>query len=120
MNKRKIGAEYEMLAAEYLMAKGFTILEKNYWTPYGEIDILAKEDNILVFCEVKYRKTEKCGSPLEAVDVRKQKKISRAALYYYSRHGFQEGIPCRFDVLSACGNGKIEHLENAFEFSYSI
>jgi putative endonuclease len=57
---------------------------------------------------------------MEAVDLRKQKKISKAALYYYSSHGFAEGIPCRFDVLAVWGDGKMEHLQNAFEFSYKL
>jgi putative endonuclease len=93
-------------------------LERNYITPYGEIDILAQDVDALVFCEVKYRRTERCGNPLEAVDLRKQKKISKAALYYYSKHGFAEEAPCRFDVVAVSGDGKIEHIRNAFNFSY--
>lgn len=117
MNKRQVGAAYEEIASEYLKVRDYTILERNYRTPFGEIDILAKKDGVLVFCEVKYRSSQTCGSPFEAVDLRKQKKISRAALHYYAGNGFTEGTPCRFDVIAVYGDGVVEHLENAFEFA---
>ena len=116
MNKRKTGAEYENLAAQYLKEQGYTILKQNYRNRFGEIDILAKKDEVLVFVEVKFRSTNACGAPLEAVDMRKQRKISRTALYYYAGHGYEENIPCRFDVIAIYGDGRIQHIENAFEF----
>lgn len=116
VNKRKVGAEYEQLASDYLVAHEYTVVERNLTTPYGEIDIIAKKGGTWIFCEVKYRSSECFGSPLNAVDIRKQKKISRAALYYYSRHGFVEETPCRFDVIAVYGDRKIEHVENAFLF----
>lgn len=116
MNKRKLGTAYEKLAAEYLLSKGYAIIERNYRNPFGEIDILAKKNNTWVFCEVKFRSSGSCGSPLEAVSYRKQKRISKAALYFYARHGYEESIPCRFDVIAIDGGGSIEHMENAFDF----
>lgn len=118
MNKRKVGAKYEEVASEYLKNKGYTVVERNLRTPYGEIDILAKKDAVLIFCEVKYRSSAKCGSPMEAVGVQKQRKICRSALYYYTKNGFSQDMPCRFDVIAVYGNGQVEHLENAFEFRY--
>lgn len=116
MNKRQTGTEYENLAAQYLKEQGYAILEQNYRNRFGEIDILAKKDGVLVFVEVKFRSTNACGAPSEAVDIRKQRKISRTAFYYYAGHGYAENAPCRFDVIAICGDGTIQHIENAFEF----
>lgn len=116
-NKRQIGAIYENMADEYLRKKGYRIVEKNFRTHYGEIDrIVRDKDNTLVFVEIKYRASEAFGDPLEAVDMRKQKRISRTALYYYTYHGYADNIPCRFDVIAIYGDENITHIENAFEF----
>lgn len=114
MHTRGIGARYEEAAAEYLIAKGYTIVQRNVTTPYGEIDIVAKDGSVMVFCEVKYRSSSKLGAPLEAVDGRKQRRISRAALYFLA---CQEREPaCRFDVIGIGRDGGITHIENAFDF----
>lgn len=118
VNKRRVGAKYEEIASDYLKTKKYTIVERNLRTPYGEVDILAKKGAVLIFCEVKYRSSAKCGSPMEAVDVQKQRRICRSALYYCTGKGFVQDMPCRFDVISVYGNGEVEHLENAFEFRY--
>lgn len=114
MHTRGIGARYEEAAAEYLTAKGYAIVQRNVTTPYGEIDIVAMDGKVLVFCEVKYRSTEKHGTPLEAVDARKQKRISKAALYFIARR--EEEPACRFDVIAIGGDGEVAHVENAFDF----
>ena len=98
-NRRRLGAEKEQKAGKYLEDAGYEILEYNYRCRAGEIDIVAKDGNYLVFCEVKYRSGTGSGHPLEAVDFRKQKIISRCALYYLTRGGIQD-VPCRFDVVS--------------------
>ena len=82
MNRRKEGAYYENLVAEYLKTQGYEILEKNYRCRIGEIDLIAEKDGYLVFVEVKYRRTGQKGDPAEAVDYRKQKKISKVAEDY--------------------------------------
>lgn len=115
-NKRQIGAKYEIVAAEHLSRQGYEILERNYRNSYGEIDLVGKEDETLVFVEVKYRGTKNYGDPLEAVDVRKQRKICKTAFYYYVNHGYEEGVPCRFDVIAIDADEKIRHIKNAFEF----
>ena len=74
-NKRKIGGEKEELAVGFLKEKGIRILERNYYFPGGELDIIAKDGEYLVFIEVKYRKTASYGQPWEAVSNNKQKKI---------------------------------------------
>ncbi len=115
-NKRTVGTKNETVAADFLAKKGYTILEKNYRNRFGEIDLIAKDGGVLVFAEVKFRSTEAFGDPMEAVGYAKQKKISRTALYYYASHGYIENAPCRFDVVAIYGDGRMEHMENAFEF----
>lgn len=112
-NKRKIGTSYEIRAEEYLQQKGYRILERNFRNRYGEIDIVAEEKDVLCFVEVKYRTTNACGSPLEAVDVRKQNQIRKVALYYLMRNEWSEWTPCRFDVIAFEGE-ELTHIENAF------
>ena len=115
INKRKLGKEYEEKAAIYLSDKGYRIIDKNIFTPFGEIDILAEEKETLVFVEIKYRSSNKCGDPLESVNYNKQKKICKSALYIYSRKGFYFDKPCRFDVV-AVNKDEINHVKNAFDF----
>lgn len=115
-NNRKTGADFEQKAAEYLAGQGYCILEKNYRNRSGEIDIIAKDKEMLVFAEVKYRANICCGDPLEAVDQKKQRRICRAALSYYKMRGCRTTQPCRFDVIAFYGNGSLRHIQNAFEF----
>lgn len=111
-NRRSTGAAYEQAAGYYLEQLGYEILEYNYRCRRGEIDIVAKDGEYLVFCEVKYRSDGKKGSPLEAVDARKQQRIRRAALYYLTEHG-KSDVPCRFDVIGIEGT-KVTHIRDAF------
>ena len=115
MNRRKEGAYYENLVAEYLKTQGYEILEKNYRCRIGEIDLIAKEGETLVFVEVKYRRNDKMGDPKEAVDQKKQKKISMTASYYLMRECGRMDIPCRFDVAAVLGD-QIEVVKNAIEY----
>lgn len=114
MNKRQTGAEYEEQAAGWLKEQGYRILKRNYRCRQGEIDLIAEDGPYLVFVEVKYRKGEQTGHPAEAVDIRKQKRLSRTALYYCYEQRVPETRGCRFDVVSILGD-KIEHIINAFE-----
>lgn len=115
MNRRKEGAYYENLVAEYLKTQGYEILEKNYRCRIGEIDLIAKEGETLVFVEVKYRRNDKMGDPKEAVNRKKQKKISMIASYYLMRECSRMDISCRFDVAAVLGE-QIEVVKNAFEY----
>jgi len=113
MNKRKTGAAYEQAAGRYLEQQGYEILEYNYRCFFGEIDIVAKVGGCIVFCEVKYRRTRSMGSPLEAVDLRKQQTIYKCASFYLKQHRLSS-YPCRFDVVGFEGE-RIIHVKNAFE-----
>lgn len=114
MNNRKIGSDYERIAGEYLKLHGYEILEYNFRCKSGEVDLIAKDGEYLVFCEVKYRKDDRKGEPLEAVTLEKQKRISKVAGYYIARtHNIN--MPCRFDVIGILGN-EIQVVKNAFEY----
>lgn len=117
VNKRQLGLEYEECAAEYLEAKGYQILARNYQNQYGEIDIIAKDSkDEIVYCEIKFRRNNQYGEPIEAVDIRKQRRICKTALYHYARYVYMENQSCRFDVIGIYGDGAIKHIENAFEY----
>lgn len=108
------GRSGEALAISYLKKKGYKILEKNYRTKFGEIDIIASKDDMVVFIEVKTRNTDNYGAPEESVTREKQERIKKAALYYLKN---LKNIPAlRFDVISIelKQEPRIEHIEYAF------
>jgi len=114
------GARGESLAVKALKEKGYRILEKNYRCKLGEIDIIAKDDGVLAFVEVKARRTDRFGDPKLAVTPRKQRKISMVALEYLKKTG-QIGERARFDVVAIRlwpGRPDIEIIKNAFELAY--
>jgi len=116
MNNRAKGTEHERVAAQYLEKNGYVVLEQNYRCRYGELDIVARKQEMLVIAEVKFRSGSGCGDPAEAVDARKQRKICRVALDYLMRHPWYQEKPCRFDVICVYGDGEIRHIEDAFLF----
>lgn len=113
------GKSGEDLAVRYLKKQGYTIVERNYRQRIGEIDIIARDGECLVFVEVKARRSKKYGSPFEAVDSRKQHQISRVALEYMTRYNHQD-VAARFDVVAVQFDGAtstVELMKNAFEYS---
>lgn len=106
-----MGRKGERIAARLLRWKGYKILEKNYKTPFGEADIIAKKRGIYCFVEVKTRTSDLCGAPIEAVDERKKERYRKIANLYLLRLG--EEVTCRFDVVSIT-DGKAELFEDAY------
>ncbi|MCI9180233.1 MAG: YraN family protein [Lachnospiraceae bacterium] len=113
MDKRELGRRYELFAADYLKKQGYRIVELNFCCRQGEVDIIARDKDVLVFIEVKYRKNLHSGAPAEAVDAKKQQKIRSAARYYLYRKRYGEDVPCRFDVVGIVGE-KISLIRDAF------
>lgn len=114
---RGIGSIGEGIAQEYLRKKGYRILEKNYRTRFGEIDIIAEDKGTIVFIEVKTRIHETFGAPEESVTRQKQERLKKVALCYLK--DLKKIPPVRFDVLAIELKGKsadavIEHIEYAF------
>ncbi|HCF49591.1 MAG TPA: YraN family protein [Syntrophomonas sp.] len=110
-----LGKMGEDLAVKYLEKKGYCIVERNYRTPYGEVDIICSDRGELVFVEVKTRRCTSYGSPEEAVTRRKKEHIKKTALCYLA--GLNR--PCRnirFDVIAILieSSPAINHIQNAF------
>jgi len=115
MNKRTVGTKFEQIAAEFLQKNGYEILEFNFRSRQGEIDLIAREEEYLVFVEVKYRSNLKSGMPQEAVDLKKQRIISKVATYYCMKNNCFDTVPTRFDVVAILED-EIKLLKNAFEY----
>lgn len=123
MSNISFGKKGELSACKYLKKKGYKILERNYTTTVGEIDIIAEDKGVLVFVEVKTRKNEKFGLPREAVGFFKQRKYNQVAMQYIKANDLFN-IACRFDVIEIidkinnekCNHVKelLNHIENAF------
>jgi putative endonuclease len=106
-------------AVRWLTGQGYAIVERNVVNHGGEIDVVAREGETLCFVEIKARASDAFGPAIAAVDVRKQRRISRAASLYLAIHNYRN-IPCRFDVLGLdrAGNGwRYTLIRDAFHFA---
>jgi len=114
--RRQLGNQGEDLAAAALKKQGYKILARNYVTPLGEIDLIARQGKTLVIVEVKTRKSTRFGSPQESVSVTKQNRLRRLADYYLKDKRLT-GAPVRFDVVAVTLAGdepRVEIISNAF------
>ena len=116
LSKRASGAWGEDLALRYLTDRGYQLVERNYRTRYGELDLVLRQGTTLVFVEVKLRRGTGYGDPLEAVTPRKQAAIRSLARQYLAQRApaFEDA---RFDVvgiLASGGEPRIVHVEDAF------
>jgi putative endonuclease len=112
-----LGQAGETLAADTLKKHGYKILTRNYRTPYGEIDLIARHGDTLVFIEVKLRRSEVFGPPQAAVTATKKRHLKLAAQYYLQRRR-AEDIKVRFDVVAITLSGQLPQVEifaGAFE-----
>jgi len=115
MNTITTGKDAEDHACRYLQAQGLSLVERNYHSRRGEIDLVMQDKDSLVFVEVRYRRQSRFGSAAESVDRRKQSKLIACAHPYSQTFPGIAGQPCRFDVVSIDGNpDSIEWIRNAF------
>ena len=105
IHQATLGKLGEDAACRELRRRGYVILARGYRTRHGELDIVAREGDVLVFVEVKTRSREAFGGPLDAVTARKRMKLGRMALEYLSRSRLSK-IACRFDVVGVAGRGR--------------
>ena len=114
----ELGKHGEDIAADYLINRGYSIITRNYRRRFGEVDIVARKDSTIVFVEVKTRRTTAFGTGFEAVDVRKQRQLTKIAQDYLCHHRLFD-VNARFDVvavqLSSDGSSHVEIITNAFE-----
>jgi len=111
------GKQFERLAGQHLQQRGLSLLATNYHTRFGEIDIIARDGDCLVFVEVRFRADVSYGSPVATVTPAKQEKIRRTALNFLQKHGLTNKMPSRFDVVGITGSLKVPSfrwIKNAF------
>ena len=115
MNKRQVGSKWEDEAARFLTQCGLVVKDLNFRSRFGEIDIVATDDDYYVFVEVKYRKTASFGNPEEAVTLSKARTISKTADYYRLCKKIPEDTKIRFDVVAIEGEN-FKWYKNAFYY----
>jgi len=119
---RDSGKFGEEIAERFLVSEGYEIIARNFKTRYGEIDLIAEEKGILVFVEVKARRSEEFGMPGDKVDRNKQRRISRMAVAYVHENNIRDR-DCRFDIVEIhLGEGKqvlsVNLIRDAFDIAY--
>ncbi len=109
------GTESEQLACDYLQTAGLQLLQPNFFSRYGEVDLIMQENDTTVFVEVRYRKNRNFGGAAASVTYAKQQRIIKTALYYQQQNGLQNAM--RFDVIAIEGDDptQIEWIKNAFQ-----
>ena len=115
---KRLGDQGERHAARFLKRLGYRILHQQYRSRFGEIDLVAQDGNCLVFGEVKTRRSDTAGHPVEAITRAKQTQLTRLALHYLKSHGQLES-PARFDVVAVLWPDRgqqveVRHFANAF------
>ena len=114
MNKRSVGSDKEDLVSRFLERNGVKVLDRNYNTDRGEIDIIGEDGDYIVFFEVKYRKAGEYGSPLDAITKSKVKRIVAASrIYLYNNH-YSENTFIRYDCIGVL-DSDITWIKNAFD-----
>lgn len=117
LNRRQLGSEGESAARQWLESLGYLCLAQNVYTRQGELDLVMKEGDTLVFVEVKFRRSLRHGQPLEAITPAKQRHLLQAARYFLLKHPHPG--PIRFDALGiqkqANGQLQFTHIKNAIQ-----
>ena len=114
MNNVEKGKLGEEIASKYIISKGGKVIEQNYRTKLGEVDLIVKLNGELVFVEVKSRSNINYGYPSESVNYKKKRKITNVAKYYILDNSL-ENLSIRFDVIEIyLKEKKINHIVNAF------
>lgn len=112
----EIGGRAEELALQYLKGQGLKPVERNFRCRMGEIDLIMRDGETLVFVEVRYRKNREFGGPVESVGRSKRHKLITTAKVYLQKHGYSVKRPVRFDVVGIVGSDdSVEWLKNAIE-----
>jgi putative endonuclease len=117
--KQQAGDYAEQSACEFLEKNNLRLVQRNYLCRVGEIDLIMRDQETMVFVEVRYRTNPEFGTALESVTYQKQQRLIRAAQHYLQTHGLAEKIPCRFDVVALQSHRiepiAMEWVKNAFE-----
>ena len=115
--RRRKGGRFEQLALTWLKAQGLRLIQRNYQCKLGEIDLVMRDREVLVFVEVRFRARHGQVAPCETVDYRKQQKLLRTARHFLLWNQALAELPCRFDVLGISNEQstpRYEWIRNAF------
>ncbi|MGI6486719.1 MAG: YraN family protein [Syntrophothermaceae bacterium] len=115
--RREMGRRAETRAADYLQQKGYTIVDRNYYTRYGELDIICEQGDTIVFVEVRSKRSSTFGTPEESITSAKIARLRKTALSWLAEKGTRWYPNLRFDVVTIrkeVGNTIINHIEGAF------
>ena len=112
---QQAGYSAEKTVLKFLRKKGLKLVCQNYLCRYGEIDIIMRDQQHLVFIEVRKRNNPDYGSPLASITLNKQQKILRTAQHYLQTHPKLATTPCRFDAVGLSGDQPIQWIPNAFQ-----
>ena len=116
MSAINTGKDAEARACCYLQAQGLQLVQRNYHSRRGEIDLIMRDKDSLVFIEVRYRRQSRFGSAAESVNRHKQSKLIACANHYIQTYPERARQACRFDVVSIDGNmNNIDWIKNAFD-----
>ncbi len=113
INMRRLGIQKEQKVIDYLSSLGYQIIEHNFYCPYGEIDIIAKEGGYLVFIEVKFRSGTNKGYPVESISRTKRRHIANSSMFFLKQRHISFQTPCRYDIVVMLQD-KIDVIQNAF------
>lgn len=114
ITKRKYGQNVEKAACEYLQAHGLKLIVNNFFCKCGEIDLIMRDTEFLVFIEVRARSHESHGDALESITLAKQRRVIRTAKFYLQENDLYDKCPCRFDVIAVKPNEDFLWIKNAF------
>jgi putative endonuclease len=115
----ELGKQSELRALEYLEEMGLVLVLQNYRCRMGEIDLIMRDGQYLVFVEVRFRKRNEYGGGIESITYSKQKKIMNTTEHYLTKYRLAEKHPIRFDVISIDGrSGKVTWLKDAFRVDF--
>src|SRR3989344_4863812 len=115
MNSNSQGKHAENFACRFLEQQGLILIQKNFRTKMGEIDLIMRDGPAVVFVEVRYRKHSHFGGCAESIDIKKQQKLIKSASCYLQSHRALDQIPARFDLVFFDGEMKLHWVKNAFE-----
>lgn len=115
MNTTTLGQQSEAQAQAFLLRQGLRCVARNYHAPYGEIDLIMTEGEVLVFVEIRYRSHTRFGLPCETVTSAKQTRVIQTAAHFLQHHRQYESHDCRFDVIGMSRHGKINWIKDAFQ-----
>jgi len=112
---QSIGQQAEALACHHLEQHGLVLVCRNYRCPFGEIDLIMRDQAYLVFVEVRVRRHQDYGSGVDSISRQKCRHIIRSASHYLQQHDLYDRVDCRFDIVDFGSEENLQWIQNAFE-----